>query len=165
MLVAAGGEFANAGTSGDDYLHPAIRAILLHFWVGHDHPFEDGNGRTARALFYWSMLNQGYWLAEYLTISKILTKAPAKYARSFLYTEWDDNDLTYFVLYQLSVVGRAIDELHSYLARKMREVREVEHMLRSVPLNHRQLALLGHALRYPDATYTFASHANSNDVV
>jgi hypothetical protein len=82
-----------------------------------------------------------------------------------VHTEWDDNDLTYFVLYQLSVVGRAIDELHSYLARKMREVREVEHMLRSVPLNHRQLALLGHALRHPDATYTFASHANSNDVV
>lgn len=158
-------EFANARTTGDDYLHPAIRAILLHFWVGYDHPFEDGNGRTARALFYWSMLNQGYWLAEYLSISRILKEAPAKYARSFLYTEWDDNDLTYFVLYQLSIVVRAIDELHEYLARKMREVREVEHMLRSVALNHRQLALLSHALRHPDATYTFASHANSHSVV
>lgn len=158
-------EFANARTSGDEYLHPVIRAILIHFWVGYDHPFEDGNGRTARALFYWSMLNQGYWLAEYLTISRILKKAPAKYARSFLYSEWDDNDLTYFVVYQLSIIVRAIDELHSYLARKMREVREVEHLLRSVPLNHRQLVLLGHALRHPDATYTFASHANSHDVV
>lgn len=98
------------------------------------------------------MLNQGYWLVEYLTISRILKQAPAKYARSFVYSEWDDNDLTYFMLYQLSIIVRAIDELHSYLARKMREVRKVEHLLRSVSLSHRQLALLGHALRHPDAT-------------
>jgi Fic family protein len=62
--------------------------------LGYEHPFEDGNGRTARALFYWSMLNQGFWLTEFLTVSKILRKAPAKYARSFLYTEQDSNDLT-----------------------------------------------------------------------
>ena len=40
---------------GEGFLHPVIRAIVLHFWVGYDHPFADGNGRLARALFYWSM--------------------------------------------------------------------------------------------------------------
>jgi hypothetical protein len=42
------------------FIHPVMRAITLHFWLAYDHPFCDGNGRTARALFYWSMLKQGY---------------------------------------------------------------------------------------------------------
>src|SRR5258708_3942640 len=92
-------DFAN-GSTGSGFVHPVVRAIILHFWTAYDHPFEDGNGRTARALFYWSMLSSRYWLAEYLTISTILRKAPLQYSRSFLYTESDDNDLTYFLLHQ-----------------------------------------------------------------
>lgn len=156
--------FANgAETSG--FMHPVIRSILVHFWLSYDHPFSDGNGRTARALFYWSMLRQGYWLTEFLSISRILQKAPAQYARSFLYTESDDLDTTYFLLYQLSVICRAIDELHGYLARKTREVRKAEELLRDTNLNHRQLAVIGHALRNPDAEYTFRSHMTSHRVV
>jgi Fic family protein len=157
--------FANEGDEDDAFLHPVLRSIILHFWLGHDHPFEDGNGRTARALFYWSMLRRGYWLTEYLTISTILKQAPAKYARSFLYTEQDGNDLTYFALYQLQVVRRAIDGLNSYLARKMEEVRGTERLLRDTDLNHRQIALLTHALRTPGASYTFRGHAASHAVV
>lgn len=51
----------------DTFIHPAIRAIILHFWLGYDHPFVDGNGRTARALFYWAMLRQNYSLFEAAT--------------------------------------------------------------------------------------------------
>ena len=47
---------ANGGEDSERLsIHPVIRAILLHFWLAYDHPFEDGNGRTARALFYWYM--------------------------------------------------------------------------------------------------------------
>ncbi|HEX9766425.1 MAG TPA: Fic family protein [Nitriliruptorales bacterium] len=163
--LAAMCAFANADPDGDDdYLHPVARSVIVHFWLAYDHPFEDGNGRTARALFYWSMLHRGHWLTEFLTISSILKRAPAKYARSFLYSEWDDGDLTYFVLYQLAVIHRAIDGLKSYLRRKMAELRETEALLRQADLNHRQVALLGHALRTPGATYTFKSHARSHDV-
>lgn len=157
--------FANGETGRDSYLHPVIRAIVVHFWLGYDHPFEDGNGRTARALFYWTMLRQGYWLTEYLTISRILKEGRANYIRAFLYSEWDDNDLTYFLLHQLKVIIRAIEELHAYLRRKMREVRETEALLQAADLNNRQVALLGHALRHPHADYTFKSHARSHGVV
>lgn len=157
--------FANAEPgSADDYLHPVVRSVILHFWLAHDHPFEDGNGRTARALFYWSMLHRGYWLAEFLTVSSILKEGPSRYARSYLYTEWDDNDLTYFVLYQLEVIRRAIGGLKGYLRRKMTEVRETETLLRRTDLNHRQSALLGNALRTPGASYSFQSHARSHGV-
>lgn len=158
-------DFGN-GMEEEVFLHPVVRAVLLHFWLAYDHPFADGNGRTARALFYWSMLNQNYWLAEYLSISQILRTAPAQYGRAFLYTETDDNDVTYFLLYQLRVICRAIEEFYLYLQRKIEEIQGVEGLLKSsVDFNHRQLAVLSHALRQPGATYTFRSHATSHGVV
>jgi Fic family protein len=61
-------DFANEDEGSQQFVHPVIRAILLHFCLAYDHPFEDGNGRTARILFFWSMREQGYWLTEYLPI-------------------------------------------------------------------------------------------------
>ena len=98
-------QFANEEQTGA-FLHPFLKAIILHFWLAYDHPFIDGNGRTARALFYWSVLSQGFWLFEFVSISSIIHKAPIRYARSFLYTETDENDLTYFILFQLTVMRR-----------------------------------------------------------
>ena len=154
--------FANGRDSA--YMPPVLRAITVHFMMGYDHYFEDGNGRTARAAFYWSMLRQGYWLTEFLTISKILKKAPGQYARSFLLTEDDDGDLTYFFLYHLRVILRAITDLHEHLARKAEEVHNLQRTIRAHPgeFNYRQLALLEHAIRNPDANYTSQSHATSH---
>jgi len=159
-------DFGNAAEDPEEFIPPAVRAILLHFWLAYDHPFEDGNGRTARALFYWSMRTQGYWLVEYLSISTILRKAPAKYMRAFMLTETDGRDATYFLIYQLEVMERAIKQLHSYLRRKAKEVAEVEQLMnrRDGEFNHRQLALLSAALRNQQQTYTFKSHASSHRV-
>ena len=160
--------FANAGQPGhkNGFMHPVIRAIILHFWLAYDHPFEDGNGRTARAIFYWSMLRQGYWLAEYLTVSKILHRAPAQYANAFLYTETDQCDLTYFALYHLRVICRAVEELHLHLKARMEIIRATERLVRSnASMNHRQIALLSHAMRHPDDRYTIARHQRSHGVV
>jgi len=103
--------FANADETSLPFVHPVLRATLLHFMIGYDHPFMDGNGRTARALFYWSMARSGYWLTEYTSISHILRRAPARYMRSYLYAETDSNDTTYFLLHQLTTIRRAIAAL------------------------------------------------------
>lgn len=148
-----------------EFIHPVIRAILLHLWLAYDHPFSDGNGRTARALFYWSMLNSGYWLFEFISISSILRKSSGSYARAYLYTETDGNDATYFLGHQLQVIDLALRALEKYLEKKTSEIRSAEKLLRGFfGINHRQLALLSHALRKPHADYTINSHRTSHRV-
>jgi Fic family protein len=158
-------DFAN-GKIPAGFIHPVVRSMILHFWLAYDHPFVDGNGRTARALFYWSMLRHGFWLFEFISISKIILKAPIKYARAFLYTETDDNDLTYFILHQLEVIRRAIIQLHEYIRRRTESLQAVEQKLRGLAaLNHRQRGLISHALRHPHHKYTIRWHQINNNVV
>jgi len=158
-------DFGNARMPSE-FIHPVLKSIILHFWLAYDHPFVDGNGRTARALFYWSMLHHGYWLCEFISISPIILKAPAQYQLAFLYTETDENDLTYFMLYHLNLIHRALRQLHDYIKRKSKQVRKLEIEHHGVAtLNHRQRALIGHALRHPNQVYTIKSHQISHNVV
>jgi Fic family protein len=160
--------FANE-RDGKPFMHPVVRAILTHFWLAYDHPFIDGNGRTARALFYWSMAERGYWLCEFISISRVIKKGPGKYTRAFLYTETDENDATYFILNQLRTTVRAIEALHTYLSRKTQELAETKSMIQSsrilnAMLNHRQLALVNHGTKNPGFVYMIESHRRSHNI-
>lgn len=162
-------DFANkTREDSTTYIPPIIRAIIVHFMIGYDHPFIDGNGRTARALFYWVMVKEGYWLMEHISISRIIKKAPAKYMYAYLHTETDANDTTYFIVHQLEVIKEAINDLHKYLKKKSEELIEAETVLDHSPLqgllNYRQLSILKNAIKNPGAEYTINSHKSSHGV-
>lgn len=89
---------------GKRFIHPIIKAIIIHFMLSYIHPFADGNGRTARSLFYWYMIKNGYWLIEFMSVSRIIYKTKRMYEKAFLYTEYDENDLTYFILLLIPVI-------------------------------------------------------------
>ncbi len=164
--LAALCDFANC-VNPKPYIHPAIRSMVLHFWLAYDHPFIDGNGRTSRALFYWSMLHHGYWLLEFVSISDIILKSYAQYERAFLYSETDNDDLTYFLAYHSKIIHKSIYNLNAYIDSKTREIGELQAELRGMgDLNHRQRDLINHALRHPGYRwYTYDSHRASHGVV
>jgi len=140
------------------FIEPIVKAIILHFMIGYDHPFADGNGRTARALFYWFMLKNGFDYFEYISISKFLKEAPKKYSMSYLYSEIDDNDLTYFIYYQVDIILKAIDNLLEYLQKKSLEYEEVTSILKNSSLNEKlnfvQKDILKKAIKTPGRVFT-----------
>jgi Fic family protein len=160
-------QFAN-DFDAKEFIHPVIKAIILHFMIGYDHPFVDGNGRVARALFYWSMARQQYWLIEFISISRIIKRSPAQYGRAYLYTETDDNDLTYFIIHQLEVIKKAIAALHDHLDKKAADLHAIEKRLDNSilqgRLNHRQLGILRHALDHPNALYSIQEHQTAHKI-
>ena len=124
------------------FIHPIIRGIIIHFMIAYMHPFIDGNGRTARALFYWYMLKQKYWLMEYLSISRVIGKSKKSYEKSFQYTEADNNDMGYFVAYNLRVLDLSFKQLQAYLKRKQEEKKAANTFLQLGDINDRQAQII-----------------------
>jgi Fic family protein len=128
--------------NSNTFIHPIVKGIIVHFMLAYFHPFIDGNGRTARSLFYWYMLKNGYWLVEYMSISRIIYKTKKGYEKSFLYTEYDDKDLTYFVLYNLRTMKKAFEDLKLYLKRKTEENNNILLIANTKEINIRQAQIL-----------------------
>ena len=165
-LLEAFCQFANEDAQNEKFIHPVVKASLLHFGLAYIHPFADGNGRTARAIFYWYLLSRNYWLFEYLSISRIILNQKTQYLRAFLYTEHDDNDLNYFIYQQLRAILRAIADFKTYLGIKRREETASKEMLLKNPeLNDRQRSILIYAQRNPGFIYTIKGHQNACNVV
>ena len=142
------------------FIHPIIRGIIIHFMVAYVHPFVDGNGRTARALFYWYMLRRGYWLTEYLSISRIIYKSKASYEKAYLYVEADENDMGYFILYNLRVLKLAFDNLKLYIQRKLNQKSQTTDFLRLGNINERQAAIMELIFNNPKISFTIKELQN-----
>jgi len=161
MILFSFCEFANSdhsGLNGSSFIAPVVKAIILHFMIGYEHPFRDGNGRTARAIFYWYMLKCEYKLFKYVSISKLLKEKPKEYGLSFMYTEKDQNDLTYFIYFQLEIILASFKELENYLDEKAREFQKIAQVLDKTKwgnvLNFVQKDLLKKAVKEPGRLFT-----------
>lgn len=124
------------------FIHPIIRGIIIHFMIAYVHPFVDGNGRTARAMFYWYMLRQGYWLTEYMSISRVIAKSKKAYEKSFLYAEADMLDIGYFVNYNLGVLEKSFKQLQEYIKRKQLDKNSANKFFKLGNINERQAQIL-----------------------
>jgi Fic family protein len=133
----------------DNFIHPIIKGCIIHFILAWIHPFADGNGRTSRALFYWYMLKKGYWMTEYLSISRIIKESKNQYEKAFLYTESDGNDLSYFITYHIKTLEKAVEALKSYINRKQKEVSQASKFMKIPSVNDRMAQIL--KIIYDDA--------------
>lgn len=153
-------KFAN-DEMNTQFLHPVIKAIMLHFWIGYLHPFTDGNGRLARLMFYWYLLKKDYWAFSYLPISKIIKKSPVQYGNAYVYSEQDDLDLTYFIDYNIRKIKSAISDFEEYLERKSKENLRMNKLSRAkYNLNERQIQLLQHLYGDKNERTSLSVHIN-----
>lgn len=146
-------DFFNNGNP-DIFIHPIIRGIIVHFMLAFMHPFVDGNGRTARALFYWYMLKEKYWLTEYMSISRIIAKSKPSYEKSFLYAESDNNDIGYFVSYNLRALDISFQQLTDYIQRKKQEKKAATSFMLAGNINQRQAMILQRFKEEPETIMT-----------
>jgi len=159
--------FANA--DDDDagtFIHPIIKGIILHFLIGYIHPFEDGNGRTARSIFYWYVLSRGYWLFEYMPISRIILRSKMDYALAYLHTEYDEMDLTYFIQYHIRCIEEARKDLLAYIERKQSEQNATKAIIKTIgTINQRQAEILRQMMEHSDDYFTIREISETRGVV
>ena len=136
------------------FIHPIIRGIIVHFMLAFMHPFVDGNGRTARALFYWYMLKEGYKLTEYMSISRVIAKSKSNYEKAFRYVENDGNDMGYFVAYNLEALEISFQQLRDYIQRKQREKSAASSFMMAGNINQRQALVLQRLKEEPETIFT-----------
>lgn len=146
--------FNNSKNENSGFIHPIIRGIIIHFMVAYMHPFVDGNGRTARALFYWYMLKEKYWLTEYMSISRVIMKSKRQYEDAYLYTESDGHDIGYFVAYNLHVLELSFKQLKNYIEKKQKEKRAANAFIMTGNINERQAQIIQYFIDKPDSVVT-----------
>jgi Fic family protein len=141
-------------TNAKVFIHPIIRGIIIHYMIAYMHPFVDGNGRTARALFYWYMMKQGYWLTEYLSISRVIAMSKKSYEKAYQYVEADYHDLGYFISYNLKVLDQSFKQLQNYIKKKQEEKMLANTFLQLGEINERQAQIIRMYMENPKEVLT-----------
>ena len=160
-------EFCNfANKEGEEFIHPILKGIILHFLIGYIHPFNDGNGRTARSVFYWYLLSKGYWLFEYMAVSRRIVRSRKDYDLAYLYTEYDEMDLTYFMKYLIECIDDALKDMMEYIRQRQSEQKSIKKIIEEIPgINIRQAIILEEFMKNPSKLFTIKEISNTYKVV
>ncbi len=91
---------------------------------------------------------------EYLPLSRLILRGPAKYQLAFEYVETDEFDLTYFLVYSARLISMARGELTEYLTRKRKDTLEARRVFAQENMNDRQRVFLLESTERPDHEWT-----------
>ena len=120
------------------FLHGLIRGILFHYFVAYIHPFFDGNGRTARTLFYFKMIKNDLKFVELLSISANLKEHGEKYDKSFKLVKEHELDMTFFIDFCLDSLITALEKVEA----KVNYLMSFSGLSSSMEINSNQVSLL-----------------------
>lgn len=158
---------AFANQTDEDYpgfMHPIIKALLLMYILIHDQPFQQGNARLSKTLFYWHLLKNGYSVLSAVSLSNVITQHLAAYYQAFLYVATDDDDLTYFLLQQLDLLLLAMQQYSAELKTKLAAQHQMMQHEWAEKLNPRQLTILQEMRSHPQREYRLATYKQRFDV-
>ncbi len=125
-------------------IHPLVDAALVHLYFVHVHPFDDGNGRSARALSNLYLEKNGYDFINLLSPSDYFEHHKAAYYQSIQSAEEHGYDATYFILYYLEALKDQLSRVKAGLQKetKIKDIKEVLDKNTWAKLNKRQVKAL-----------------------
>lgn len=125
-------------TNHPRFLHSLIKGILLHYFIAYIHPFFDGNGRTARTLFYFKAIKNDLKFVELLSVSANLKEHGKRYEKSFDLVKEHELDMTFFIDFCLDSLIAALDKVE----RKVSYLIEISSLIEKDRINSNQVSLL-----------------------
>ncbi len=131
--------------NGDAAMEPVMKAALAHLWFVTIHPFDDGNGRIARAIADMALARSERSSQRFYSMSAEIREERGEYYGILERTQKATMDVTVWMEWFLGCLSRAIDGAQAALSSVIEKARYWE-KLRDVPLNERQRSMINRML-------------------
>jgi Fic family protein len=148
-------EWCNA----EDGVDPFLRAAVAHFWFVTIHPFEDGNGRLARALADLFLARADGCPERFYSMSTRIEAERKDYYRVLERTQRGGLDITPWMTWFVGCLDRAIDQAGSLTAGVLRKAAVWRRVHDGLPVNERQRRVVNKLLDGFDGFLTTSKYA------
>jgi Fic family protein len=139
-------------------IDPVLKAAQAHLWFVTIHPFEDGNGRIARAIADMTLARSESSPQRFYSMSTRIRQERRAYYDILEHTQKGTMDITPWMSWFLGCLGSAIDDAQSTLGSVLAKARFWERT-RNVPLNDRQRLVLNRLLDGFEGKLTTSKYA------
>ena len=148
MAARVNGEMATfiAWCNAADGIDAVLRAALAHFWFVTIHPFEDGNGRLARAVADLMLARADGCPERFYSMSTRIENERGDYYRILERTQRGDLDITSWMTWFLGCLERAIDQAESLTAGVLHKAETWRMLDQGPPVNERQRLVINRLL-------------------
>lgn len=146
-------------TESPRYFPSLLKGILLHYFISYIHPYFDGNGRTARTMFYYKAIKNDLKFVELLSVSAYLKNHGKQYEKSFEKVVQNDLDITYFIDFNLEALAEALKKV----SKKVDFLLRINSLQKRFDLSAHQIGLLQKLALHKFRTYDIEGYAESID--
>jgi Fic family protein len=131
--------------NSDTTTEPVLKSAQAHLWFVTVHPFDDGNGRIARAIADMALARSEESSQRFYSMSAQIRQERSDYYAILERTQQETMDVTAWMAWFLGCLTRAIESAHTTLASVIAKARFWE-KVRDVSLNDRQRLMLNRLL-------------------
>jgi Fic family protein len=146
------------GFEGKDQIDRVLKAGLAHLWFVTIHPFDDGNGRIARAIADLALARSENSPQRFYSMSAQIRQERNNYYEILEHTQKGTMDVTPWMEWFLGCLGRAIDGAQDTLSVVLDKARFWER-IKDVQLNERQRLVINRLLDGFEGKLTTSKYA------
>ena len=149
---------SSTGSKANDQIDPVLKAGLAHLWFVTIHPFDDGNGRIARAIADMALARSENSPQRFYSMSAQIRQERNDYYDILEQTQKGTMDVTPWMEWFLGCLGRAIDGAQDTLSAVLDKARFWER-IKNVQLNDRQRLVINRLLDGFEGKLTTSKYA------